>query len=197
MSRSPDDRRIEVAVITGVHGLQGEIRLKVHSGDAATLRQYRALWLEPLGREIRLSGVKADARGVRARIDGFPDRTAVEPLRGQKLLVDRAALPAPAEDEIYLADLIGLAVLTPDGARVGQVIATANYGAGDLIDIERPDRQHAARPLPAGCGAGGGPDRRAARDGPGVPRMSWCATVLALSRTCFRVRWGSAWPDVG
>lgn len=144
---TPADRWIEVAAITGVHGLQGEVRLRVHSGDAAALKRYRSLRLEPLGQAVTIKSIAQDAKGVRARLEGFADRTAVEPLRGQKLMVERAALPPPGADEVYLADLIGLAVLSTSGQPVGTVAATANYGAGDLIEIVRPDGSALLVPL--------------------------------------------------
>jgi 16S rRNA processing protein RimM len=144
---TPDDRLIEIAAIIGVHGLQGEVRLRVHSGDIGSLKRNQSVRLEPLGKLVTLTAVIPDAKGVRARLSGYPDRTAVEPLRGQKLMVERAALPPPADDEVYLADLIGLPVETVDGLPVGRVIATPNYGAGDLLDIEKPDGSTVLVPL--------------------------------------------------
>ncbi|MEC8846168.1 MAG: PRC-barrel domain-containing protein, partial [Pseudomonadota bacterium] len=45
------------------------------------------------------------------------------------------ALPAPAADEFYHSDLIGLAVVHVDGRQLGQVIAVHNHGAGDLLEV--------------------------------------------------------------
>ena len=47
----------------------------------------------------------------------------------------RALLPEAGEEEWYHADLIGLAALDKDGARIGSVVAVQNFGAGDLIEI--------------------------------------------------------------
>ena len=66
-------------------------------------------------------------------------REAAEALRGTLLTVARAALPALADGEYYHADLIGLAVVAADGAAVGRVAAVENYGAGDILEIEKPD----------------------------------------------------------
>jgi 16S rRNA processing protein RimM len=43
------------------------------------------------------------------------------------------------EGEYYHADLIGLPCVTPDGAPLGDVVAVENFGAGDVIEIARPD----------------------------------------------------------
>jgi len=74
-----------------------------------------------------------------AGIEGISDRTEAEKLRGTKLWLDRAALPAlEEEDEFYVEDLIGLKALTKDGADAGTIIAVDNFGAGTLLEIRPP-----------------------------------------------------------
>lgn len=65
-------------------------------------------------------------------------RSAAEKLRGTTLTVPREALPPLLEGEYYHADLIGLAAATVGGEALGEVIAVHNFGAGDVIEIERP-----------------------------------------------------------
>lgn len=76
-------------------------------------------------------------RGDIARFAQVADRAAAEALRGTTLTVARADLPALAEGEYYHADLIGLPVVTRDGAPVGRIASVENFGAGDVIEIER------------------------------------------------------------
>ena len=45
---------------------------------------------------------------VIATIKGIDDRTTAEGLKGLRLYVLKSALPRPAEDEFYHADLLGL-----------------------------------------------------------------------------------------
>ncbi|WP_288459039.1 PRC-barrel domain-containing protein, partial [uncultured Sphingomonas sp.] len=52
--------------------------------------------------------------------------------------VPRDALPPLDDGEYYHADLLGLAVVSTTGEPLGRVIAVENFGAGDVIDIERP-----------------------------------------------------------
>lgn len=40
------------------------------------------------------------------------------------------------EGEIYVADLIGMAVVHADGRVLGQVKAAHDFGAGDLIEVQ-------------------------------------------------------------
>ncbi len=63
------------------------------------------------------------------------DRNQAEALAGTDLYVERKALPAPAEGEFYLADLVGKPV-TAAGTVLGIVAGVQNYGAGDLLELE-------------------------------------------------------------
>ena len=51
----------------------------------------------------------------------------------------RDALPDPDLNEFYHADLIGVAAVLGDGAPYGRVLALHDFGAGDMIEIERAD----------------------------------------------------------
>jgi 16S rRNA processing protein RimM len=69
------------------------------------------------------------------RAPGVKDRTAAERLKGTKLYLDRAQLPAPEPDEFYHADLIGLRVELRSGERLGVVTAVQDYGAGPILEV--------------------------------------------------------------
>ncbi len=75
-----------------------------------------------------------------AQIDGVSDRNAAESLRGLRLYIPRSRLPELEAETYYHADLIGLTVVTTAGATFGTVRSVQNYGAGELLEIERPDR---------------------------------------------------------
>ena len=130
-------RRVTLAAVIGAHGVTGEVRLKLFTDSFGSFRAFKAF--EASGRTLTLKAAKDTPKGVIARFAEVPDRNAAEALRGSELTVDRDALPPPGEGEVYIADLIGLAVVTTDGAAVGTVFAVENYGAGDILEIEQPD----------------------------------------------------------
>ncbi|MBT4427018.1 MAG: 16S rRNA processing protein RimM, partial [Rhodospirillaceae bacterium] len=72
---------------------------------------------------------------------GIDRREAAEALQGTRLYIPREALPETGEDEFYHADLIGLGVRTKDGEAYGVVKSINDYGAGDVIEIERETEQ--------------------------------------------------------
>lgn len=137
------DFPVALAAIAGAHGIAGEVRLKLFAQSADSLRQHRRF--EAGGRILTLLGLRAD--GSIARFAEVTDRTAAEALRGLELCVPRSALPPVAEGEVYWCDLVGLAVVTPGGEAAGRVVAVENYGASDLLEVERPDGRRVLVPL--------------------------------------------------
>jgi 16S rRNA processing protein RimM len=120
-------------------GLKGDIRLKSFTGDPAAIRDYGPL-VTTDGRTILIASLRP-VPGERdmfvARLEGIASREAAEALNRVVLHVPRAKLKLPADpDEFLQADLIGLEVRGPDGARLGRVVTVATYGAGDVLDVE-------------------------------------------------------------
>ena len=109
--------------------------LKTHTGAPEAIADYGPL-VDAQGRKLVVRVVRVTAKGVVARVEGVADRTTAEALKGTELFTTRENLPDPDADEFYHADLVGLTAIGLDGVPVGKVIAVANHGAGDLIEIE-------------------------------------------------------------
>jgi len=89
--------------------------------------------------ELRLVGT---AKGVViGRLSGIEDRNQAEALRGLRLYLPRSALPQTGPDEYYHTDLIGLEAVLRNGTPVGRVRAIHDFGAGDTLEVARPDAQ--------------------------------------------------------
>ena len=127
---------ILVAQVAGAFGVRGEVRLTAFTEDPLGLLGYGVL-LDAFGAPTL---TMRTGRAVKSAIIGeaveIATREQAEAMRGVKLYIERSALPAPEdEDEFYLADLIGLAVVSPSGDAIGRVKFVANFGAGDLLEI--------------------------------------------------------------
>ncbi len=127
------DRLVTLAVITGAHGLAGEVRLKLFGEGVDALKAYKSL----SGGTLTLKNVKPVKGGAIARFTEIPDRAAAERARGAALTVPRSALPPLGEGEYYHHDLLGLPAVSTTGEALGTVVLIENYGAGDIIEIER------------------------------------------------------------
>ncbi|MCX7285470.1 MAG: ribosome maturation factor RimM [Novosphingobium sp.] len=103
---------------------------------AGALKRYRAF----NDSALTVVALRDDGKGgAIARFAEVADRTAAEKLRGTALTVPRASLPPLAPGEYYYADLIGLPVVSTEGAALGECIAVDNFGAGDVIEVRKAD----------------------------------------------------------
>lgn len=136
------DSPVTLAVVIGAHGVTGEVRLKVFTEDLGQYKQFN-------GGALTLKSVRPGSNGAIARIAEVTDRNAAEALRGTELTVPRSALPPLEDGEYYHADLLGLPAVSLEGEALGQVVAIDDFGAGDVLEIERPDKKRFMVPMNA------------------------------------------------
>ena len=140
------DKPVTLAAVAGAHGVTGEVRLKLFGEGVASLKRHKRF----NGGALTLKALRDDNKGgAIARFAEVTDRTAAEALRGTELTVPRSALPPLAEGEYYHVDLLGLAAVTDAGLALGIVVAVENFGAGDILEIERPDGKRFMVPMTA------------------------------------------------
>ena len=132
-----DEPRVTLAAVAGAHGIHGEVRLKVFAESLDSLKRHKQF--ETAGRTLTLRSLKPGKPDAIARFAEITSREAAEALRGTVLTVSRAELPPLREGEFYHTDLIGLPAETPDGAAIGSIVGVENFGAGDILEIEKPD----------------------------------------------------------
>ncbi|MEQ9124041.1 MAG: ribosome maturation factor RimM [Alphaproteobacteria bacterium] len=130
-------RRSPAGVVVAAHGVKGLVRVKTFTETPASLDAYGDLTDAAGEARYRVKVVEARDTVAIARIDGVADRSAAERLKGLTLYLDRAALPEAEPEEFFHADLVGLPVerAAARGARIGEVAALYDYGAGELIEV--------------------------------------------------------------
>jgi 16S rRNA processing protein RimM len=132
-------RDVLLAAVIGAQGLKGEVKVKTFTAAPDALARYGVLHSRD-GRRFTVTAARATKPGEAVlSLAELTDRSAAEALRGTELFVDRSALPPTEREEYYHADLIGLRAEDTEGRTLGTVHAIHNYGAGDVIEIARPD----------------------------------------------------------
>ncbi len=137
--------QIVLAAVAGAHGIGGEVRLKLFATSAESLGRHKTVRVGD--RQLTFKSVKPGGGGAIARFAEIGDRTSAEALRGLQVSVPRSALPPLEEGEYYHADLIGLPCESTDGEPLGTVVAVENFGAGDILEIEKPDGKRTMVPF--------------------------------------------------
>ena len=138
-------KRIALAAVAGAHGVKGEVRLKLFADSVESLARHKRFWVG--GRDLAIRDIREGGKTAIARFEGISDRSAAEALRGSLVEIDRDQLPPLEEGEYYHADLVGLPCVEKAGEEVGKVVAVENFGAGDLLEVERPDGRRSLIPF--------------------------------------------------
>lgn len=129
--------RLVVALVRGVHGLNGAVRVEVLT-DRAEERFVPGAVLHREGRPepltIESATAVADGPGWRLRFRELPDRTAAESLRGAYLetVVPRDGL---APDEFYWHEVIGVTVTDASGRALGKVSDVYRVGESEVFVV--------------------------------------------------------------
>ena len=121
-------------------------------------------------REYDLKALKMHGEGLVVLLDGVPDRTVAEAMKGLLVGAPRAALPKTEEDEFYWADLVGLDVINTAGERLGQVVGLIETGANAVLRVVGDD----------------GVERL-------LPFVSTVVQTVEREAGRIRVEWGSDW----
>ena len=130
-------RPVLIGRITGAHGIKGEVKLQSFTEEPEAIVRYGAL-RTGRGETIEIETLRPQKQGFVAVLKGVRDRNRAEALSGSELFIERNKLPATAENQTYVHDLVGLIAVTRDGSEFGKIVDVANFGAGDLLDVERP-----------------------------------------------------------
>ena len=126
------NEQILIGKIVGAHGLRGEVRIQTYTAKPLDLRDMDVHGAKIIS--VKMSAPNSTV--VIAKVDGVNDRNSAEALRNTDLFVYRSSLPAPGDNEYYIADLIGMEVSVASGKKLGKVSDVHNFGAGDVLELE-------------------------------------------------------------
>lgn len=134
-----------VGVVVAAHGLQGRMRVKSLSDFPERLTQPGQRWLRRPGSDPPtpmdlVSGQYFPAQDLyRIRLAPIKDRTTAESWIGAELLVSAQDRPTLAEDEYYLPDMIGMAVIHAQGGEeIGQLVGIL-AARDDVLEVQAPN----------------------------------------------------------
>lgn len=147
------------------HGIRGEVTVEVRTDEPeARFAPGMVLRTEPgaappqpapehgepfrVPAELTVESARWHQGRLLVAFEGVLDRDVAEALRGTLLAVDSADV-APPEDPEEFNDhqLVGLAVVTPDGERLGEVARIDHAPASDLLVLRRPEGRTALIPF--------------------------------------------------
>ena len=101
--------------------------------------------------ELEIAGVKFFKNMVILKFKGYDSINDVERYRGKDLWITREQAVPLGEDENFVADLIGLAVVTDGGETLGTMKDVMFTGANDVYVVERENGKELLLPAIKDC----------------------------------------------
>lgn len=127
-------RLIRVGQIVGAFGIKGQVKVEPLTDfieDRFDLDS--TLYLK--GEQVSIQTIADHKSHLIVKFKGIDDRTQAESLQWAYLEAPEDERPDLEEDEFMLEDLIGLAVITTSGERLGNVSEVLFYPAQDIIIV--------------------------------------------------------------
>ena len=139
----------QVGVISTTHGIAGEVKVFPTTDDMNRFKKLKEVILDT-GKETQLlhiQQVRFFKNMVIVKFKEFRSINDVERLRGKSLYVTRENAVPLEEDEYFVADMIGMKVITEDGTEFGTLSDVMETGANDVYVID--SKEHGEVLMPA------------------------------------------------
>ena len=143
------EQLLQVGVITQTHGVHGEVKVFPTTDDPERFLDLEYVFLDT-GREkkkLTIQSVKFFKQFVILKFKGINNINDIEKYKRCPLLVDRENAVELEEDEYFIADMIGMDVLTEDGEIFGKLKDVIETGANDVYIIN--SKKHGEVLIPA------------------------------------------------
>ena len=128
---------LQVGIISSTHGIRGEVKVFPTTDDVNRFKKLKEVLLDT-GKEtlpLTIEGVKFFKQFVILKFKEFDNINDVEPFRKKCLLVTRDQAVPLEEDEYFIADLIGLRVITDEDKVLGELTDVLETGANDVYQV--------------------------------------------------------------
>lgn len=130
---------LQVGVITSTHGVRGEVKVFPTTDDPARFKKLKKVILDS-GKEqleLEIASVKFFKNMVIVKFKGIDNINDVEKYKKAGLFVTRDNAVKLKENEYFIADLIGLSVVSDEGEELGTLADVLSTGANDVYVIKK------------------------------------------------------------
>jgi len=134
------DEFLQVGIIAATHGIRGEAKIFPTTNDANRYDDLKQVLLDTGKRRLPLEiqSVKYFKKFVIVKFKGIDHINDMEQYKGKSLFVSRADAVKLEEDEYFIADLLGLKVITDEGLK-GTLKDVIETGANDVYVVDFAD----------------------------------------------------------
>ncbi|MCD7980936.1 MAG: ribosome maturation factor RimM [Clostridiales bacterium] len=133
--------RFQVGIISGTHGIAGEVRVYPTTDDSRRFQQLTHVILDT-GKgdmELEIARARFSKNMVILKFREFQNINEVEGFRGKSLYVTRENAVKLEKDEYFIADMIGMKVVSTEEEELGNLKDVMRTGANDVYVVQTTD----------------------------------------------------------
>ena len=134
---------LEVGKIVNTHGLRGEVKVVPWTDYPEVFEDIETVYRKTKTdyEKLTIRGIKYQKGNIIVRFEEITDINEAEKYKNQVLYAEREALGELPEGVYYIADLIGLDVVTDDGREIGTISDVINTGSSDIYEVSREGKK--------------------------------------------------------
>jgi len=135
---APEPRFLAIGQVIGLHGVRGELKVEVLTGDPHRFGQLDEVFVGPDGEDPMawpVLGSRLHKGRVLLKLGGLDERTAAEAFRGLLVQIPVEEVAPLEEDEYYEDQILGLEVWTRAGEYLGRIEDILYTGANEVYVV--------------------------------------------------------------
>lgn len=147
------EEMLQVGIISSTHGVRGEVKVFPTTDDVHRFKKLKHVILDT-GKEninLEICQVKFFKQMVILKFKEFDNLNDVERFRGKSLYVTRENAVKLQKNEYFIADMIGLRVVSTEGEELGILRDVLQTGANDVYVVENEDAAELLLPAIRDC----------------------------------------------
>ena len=144
---------LQIGVISSTHGIKGEVKVFPTTDDVKRYKKLKQVYLDT-GKEtltLHPESVKFFKQFVILKFKEYNNINDVEQFRQKSLWVDRQNAIKLQKDEYFIADLIGMKVITDEDETLGVLKDVLQTGANDVYVVKMNDSKEVLLPAIKEC----------------------------------------------
>lgn len=128
-----EQKFLKAGEVVSTHGIQGEIKILPWADAPEFLLQFDTFYLN--GKPYEVVSSRVHKTCVLAKLKGVDTPEAATLLRAQRVSIDRESVRLP-QGTVFIADLIGCAVLDDDENEIGKIKDVLTMPSSDVYVIQ-------------------------------------------------------------
>lgn len=140
---------LEVGKIVNTHGLRGEVKVISWTDSPEVFEDIDYVYRKKKNEYERLDikNIKYQKGNLIIKFEQIKDIDEAQLYKNQVLYAEREMLGELPEGVYYIADLIGLDVVTDEGEEIGVINDVFNTGSNDIYEVKREGKKNLLLPV--------------------------------------------------